>query len=364
MIIMESPRYIRSFDALKHLGGIASEYGTRALIIAGERAFNAVQDKVERSLSAADIEYQVVIYKGFCSMVHIERAMSQIGDFTADLVLGIGGGTVMDASKKIAQDLGLPIITVPTIASTCAAWTPLSVMYDEHGAVVAEDWLSHSPKAVIADTEAIMKAPVRYLIAGIGDSIAKWFEPNFVRQALDVTADCFLRSTLELARASYQIVSDNGEKAIEQCKARTPGPELDAVIDACIAVTGMLSGIAGDVGRFAVAHGFYNAFSAVPVSKTLLHGEIVALGILLQESLRNERFVIADKELLSFCQRMGLPTNWQEAGLRELTDDELELVVSRMDAGDSCKALRELPLEVDLSARRLKEVLAAQHDAQ
>ena len=71
----------------------------------------------------------------------------------------------MDAQED-CQDLGLPIITVPTIASTCAAWTPLSVMYDEHGAVVAEDWLSHSPKAVIADTEVIMKAPVRYLIAG------------------------------------------------------------------------------------------------------------------------------------------------------------------------------------------------------
>ena len=185
-----------------------------------------------------------------------------------------------------------------------------------------------------------------------------------MRQALDVTADCILRSTLELARASYQIVSDNGEKAIEQCKARTPGPELDAVIDACIAVTGMLSGIAGDVGRFAVAHGFYNAFSAVPVSKTLLHGNL--LGILLQESLRNERFVMADKELLSFCRRMGLPTNWQEAGLRELRDGELGLVVRRMDVGDSLEALRGLPLDVDLSARRLGEAIVAlyglQHD--
>ncbi len=359
--VMESPRYIRGFGVLNQLGDAAKEYGTRALVVAGERAFSAVQGKVEASLAAAGLDYRVVIYKGFCSMVHVKKALIQAGDFAADLVIGIGGGTVIDASKKIAHDLGLPIITVPTIAATCAAWTPLSVMYDECGAVTAEEWLSRSPKAVIADTEVIMKAPVRYLVAGIGDSIAKWFEPSFVRQALDVKADCFLRSTLDLAKTAYEILSDNGEKAVEQCKANKAGPELDAVIDVCIAVTGMLSGMAGDAARFAVAHAFYNAFSALPLSHALLHGEVVTLGILLQESLRNGDGGVADKELISFYSRMGLPTSWKGAGLRKLTEDELDLVVSRMEAGDSLTALRKLPLGVDLSARRLKEAIAGMY---
>ena len=65
---------------------------------------------------------------------------------------------------------------MPTIAATCAAWTPLSAIYDDNGEYLEFSRKAALPHAVIVDTEIIARAPVRYLVSGLGDTLAKWYE--------------------------------------------------------------------------------------------------------------------------------------------------------------------------------------------
>ena len=53
-------------------------------------------------------------------------------------LIAAGGGKVLDAGKLLAHRLGLPCITVPTSAATCAGWTALANVYTPEGAFLGD----------------------------------------------------------------------------------------------------------------------------------------------------------------------------------------------------------------------------------
>ena len=96
----------------------------------------------------------------------------------ADVILGVGGGKALDAAKLVAHRCQRPVITIPTSAATCAAWTALSNVYSEQGAFAYDVSLSHCPELLILDYRLVQTAPIRTLVAGIGDALAKWYEAS------------------------------------------------------------------------------------------------------------------------------------------------------------------------------------------
>ncbi len=49
------------------------------------------------------------------------------------VVIGVGGGALLDSAESARPPPGVPLVAIPTIAATCAAWTPLSVWYSDAG---------------------------------------------------------------------------------------------------------------------------------------------------------------------------------------------------------------------------------------
>lgn len=354
MKLMDSPLYVRQADCLNRLGETVKGYGAKAFVIGGQTALSVTHDVIEESLAVSGVKCETAIFSGYCSESNIKNLADAAKKFGADVVIGVGGGRALDTSKEVADALKLPIVTVPTIAATCAAWTPLSVMYDDSGVCVGSHFQTHAPRAVYADTRVIAEAPHRYLVAGIGDSMAKWFEPRLVQSALKEETNCFLRATLSMAASAYEHFMEVGVKAVDQCRANEIGPELEDVIDICIAITGILSGIAGDLARFAMAHGFHDAFTVIPSSHHMLHGEKVALGILLQ-CLMEDKGGEDLARLYSFFGEIGLPRSLKEAGIGHLAEDELESLVNAMMSGTSIQTLQTLSLGLDLSLENLKK---------
>lgn len=65
---------------------------------------------------------------------------------------------------------------IPTIAATDAPCTALSVIYTKTGEFDKYLILPQNPNLVLVDSEIVCKAPVRFLVSGMGDALATWFE--------------------------------------------------------------------------------------------------------------------------------------------------------------------------------------------
>lgn len=72
--------------------------------------------------------------------------------------------------------MNVPVAIAPTIASTDAPCSALSVIYTDAGEFDRYLLLPHNPNMVIVDTQIVAGAPARLLAAGIGDALATWFE--------------------------------------------------------------------------------------------------------------------------------------------------------------------------------------------
>ncbi len=104
----------------------------------------------------------------------------------------------------------------PTIASTDAPCSALSVIYTDSGEFDRYLMLPHNPNMVIVDTKVVAGAPARLLAAGIGDALATWFEARACSRsgATTMAGGKCTQAALALAELCYNTLVEEGEKAM------------------------------------------------------------------------------------------------------------------------------------------------------
>ena len=124
-----------------------------------------------------------MFFNGEASDNEINRVVSLAEENGCDLVIGLGGGKTIDSAKAIADLLQSPVVIAPTIASTDAPVSALSVIYTDEGAFARYIFYSKNPELVLVDSKVISQAPKRLLASGIADGLATWVEARAVMQA-------------------------------------------------------------------------------------------------------------------------------------------------------------------------------------
>lgn len=122
---------------------------------------------------------ETVIFGEDCTYENIHRWAAYAKEKQVDMIFGVGGGKALDTAKGAGYETGLPVFTFPTIAATCAATTALSVVYKENGTFDSFYFYERPARHCFIDLEVIAKAPDRYLQAGMGDTLGKYFECHF-----------------------------------------------------------------------------------------------------------------------------------------------------------------------------------------
>ena len=280
--------------------------------------------RLSASLQAEGLETYEAALRYDCCEEDLEPLAQQAVAAGVDGVIAAGGGKVLDAGKLLADRLGLPCITVPTSAATCAGWTALANVYSPQGAFCHDVALRRCPELLVFDHDLVAAAPARTLASGIADAVAKWYEASVSSGG---SSDGLIQQAVQMARVLRDQLLLDGQAAVAQ-----PGSEAWVrVAEACGLSAGVIGGIGGAPCRTVAAHAVHNGLTQLSVCQGMLHGEKVGFGILVQLRLEevlggSQLAAQARRQLLPFFAELGLPCTLADLGLAGASLAELQLV--------------------------------------
>lgn len=312
-------RYVQGRGALAKVGEVLGQVGAeRPLVLRDPGVKEVLGDALERIPGA-----KILDFNGECSPEEIDRVAAEARDAQADAVVGVGGGKTMDTAKAVAHPAGLALAIVPTIASTDAPTSAVAVVYTEEGEFLEYRFFGKNPDAVVVDTEVIAGAPVRFLIAGIGDGLATYFEAESSartrKQAMAGGAPTL--AALALARLCYDTLLENGLAARLACEQHAVTPAFEKVVEA----NTLLSGLGFESGGLAAAHSIHNGLTALEGTHHYWHGEKVAFGVVAMLVLEDRPAAVLE-EVVDFCLEVGLPVCLEDIGVGDADRADLERV--------------------------------------
>ncbi|MFS2222687.1 glycerol dehydrogenase [Pantoea sp. B65] len=337
--IFSSPgKYVQGAGVLSELGNYLKTSGKQAFLIADDIVWKIVGTTASESLNAAGLEFSYEAFNGEASRNEIVRITQLARSKGADMVVGLGGGKTLDTVKAVADELKVPVIIVPTTASTDAPCSALSVIYSDEGVFESYRFYDKNPDLVLVDTWVCAQAPARLFASGIADGLATYVEAQAVLRthSLSMVNGTPTIAGMAIARACEETLLTWGFSAYQAVQEKRVTPAVEAVVEA----NTLLSGLGFENGGLAGAHAIHNGFTAITGDiHHLTHGEKVAYGTLTQMVLE-QRPDDEIEQYIRFYRSIGMPTTLAEVHLdKEPWENLLKIGALANSDGDTLKNL-------------------------
>jgi len=280
--IARLPRIVFGAGSIGEVPGLASGFGQRALLVCGARSLRAATHwrTLEAAFRAAGMSVELVAVGGEPSPQLIDDSVRTFRDRRVDVVVGIGGGSVLDAAKAIAGLLphgnsvmdhlegvgrnvpyrgpATPWIAVPTTAGTGSEATKNAVLSVQgaqgfkksfrHDALVAQ--------VAVVDPELLATCPPELISANGMDAFTQLLE-SYVSLRANPFTDALALSGIEAVRDGFFAAWRGGTDAQGRAgRARMAYASLLSGITLAQAGLGSVHGLASPLGAyFPVPHG-------------------------------------------------------------------------------------------------------------
>lgn len=341
--IISPGRYVQGRGAITQIAEYLTPIGSTPLLVADDFVKGVVAHDVEASLEAADLPATWERFGGVPSAAEVERVVQVIQDRRIDVVVGIGGGSAIDTVKAAGFLTDIRWVSVPTVASTDAPTSALSVIYTETGEFEEYRFFPRNPDLVLVDTQLVANAPAAFLAAGVGDALATWLEARATRRAHATTMAGGLPTVTgtALAELSWNVLWENALPALAAVEQNVVTPAVERLVEA----NTLLSGLGFESGGLAAAHAIHNGLTAVPQTHGLAHGQKVNIGSVTQLVL--EGAPTSDiTDFIEFTTRVGLPNTLTEVGLSP--DDRESLTTVATAATAEGETIHNMPFPISV----------------
>ncbi|MBN1950093.1 MAG: iron-containing alcohol dehydrogenase [Bacteroidales bacterium] len=310
---------------ISSIGELALCLGKSALLVTGKQSWynSGLKVKVEKYIQAAGIKWEHYIISGEPSPAHIDDAVSGFRAFNPDMVVAIGGGSVLDAGKAISamlceegsvrhylegvgdrqpsgQRKGL--IAVPTTAGTGSETTKNAVI-SEFGKKGFKKSLRHDnyvPDYALIDPELTLSCSRLQTCTSGMDAFSQLLE-SYISTAANEYTDALALSGLQaVSRSLHKVFMEP-----ENLGARTDMSYAAMLSGICLANAGLgvVHGFAQPLGSlFPVPHGIVCGSLMGPVNRMTLAKAVKQNGVdpVTKKFARAGRFFTEDCSLTEF----------------------------------------------------------------
>jgi len=302
--MMELPRrVIVGRNILFTVGNICEDLRLtkNALVLADPQTYKVAAKTVINSLSSSGFKVDHVTVNEPLAK-YIVKVEDRIRKLKSAVVLGVGGGRVIDVAKYASARRGVPFISIPTAASHDGIASAQASLRNLKGVVSVR---AKAPLAIIADTSVIVNSPYRLTASGCGDVLSKytavrdWQLAHHLRNEYygDYAANLALMSAKLVARNS-RMIHEGGEKGIRVL--------VEALISCSVAMS-----IAGSSRPCSGSEHLFSHALDMVAPKSALHGEQCGVGTIMMAYLHKMNWTKIKRVL----KRVGAPTNAEELGI-------------------------------------------------
>ncbi|MEF8848734.1 MAG: NAD(P)-dependent glycerol-1-phosphate dehydrogenase [Candidatus Thermoplasmatota archaeon] len=282
----------------------------KALVVADKKTRKILGKKIEKILSKAGygVKHKQI---SKATVKEVNKTIDYAYKNEIDILLGVGGGSVIDVTKLSAFDLRQPFISVPTSAAHDGIASPRASLKHQKGSVSKN---AISPDAILADTEVILKAPYRMLAAGCTDVIANISAVKDWQLVKRLKNEEYSSHAAVLAETAAQMIINNADDI-------RPNSEEAAWLGVkSMIVSGVAMSVAGNTRP---ASGAEHMFSHMldhlgrkimlksKRHKKPLHGEQCGLAAIMMIYLHGGDW----KMIRDTLEKIGAPTTSEELGL-------------------------------------------------
>lgn len=336
-------KYIQGPGEFSRLESYTSAFGAEAFFVIDGFLYEDLNRQLQAAYNATASKAKAVAFGCECCEEEFARLAEEAQAFAAKVIVGVGGGKTMDTVKIVAGMLGLPLVIVPSSASTDAPTSAMSVIYTKDGVYVKNVRHKRHADLVLLDTDIIAKAPIRLFVAGMGDALATHVEalanersdhPNFIGAGY---RRC--KASMAISQVCFDILMSDGRDAK---RALENGARTEAVENVIEANT-LLSGLGFENSGLACAHGIHSGLTVLPETHAYLHGEKVAFGIVCQLVLENAPAAFT-AQVMHFIVDVGLPCTLADVGVNNTPENVRK--IARQTAVDN-KLIQAEPFYID-----------------
>jgi len=353
--------YVQGYGELKYISKYATQFGNSFMVIASKSRIKDLGEVVKASFGdGAKITF--VESNSNCTRFEINRIVEIAKENDSEVIIGMGGGKVIDTAKAVAGALKKRVIIVPTVAASDAATTRCAVLYNEDGSEDGEEVYASNPDVVLVDTEVIMRTPKRFMLAGMGDAMAKFVSAKTCYKSFQPSelGGQVTELAFSIAKLSRDLMFKHGELAMIALDQGVMTQDLNKIIELNV----LISGIGCEVNGATTDHSFYAGFTTLQNRKEImLHGEYVTFSTLATLVLEGAPKEELDK-YFNFCTRVGLPVCLEDLNLDYMSEDDFRQVA---EVVVECGPASHHPFEVTvggaISAMKVADAIGKMYKA-
>ncbi len=361
--IARIPEIIFGKGGIQRLPDFILKYGLRIILITGAKSFRQSEtfEFLINSFKEKSIQYSFIEVSGEPTATAIDSINREFGKKPVDVVISIGGGSVIDAGKAVSAMLGktesveeylegigtkihdgskIPFIAVPTTAGTGSETTKNAVLSEigENGYKRSIRHNNFVPDIALVDPELTLNCPSDVTAASGMDAFTQLLE-SYVSTNASPFTDVLAYSGINLIKDNLVQAATTGAQDLKVRTAMSYAALLSGITLANAGL-GIVHGLASSIGSYYnIPHGvicgtFVGAATKINIERLMDHNEsgchalekYAKIGKLFSENIeedldRNYRNLIAKIE--EWTQLLNIP-KLNAYGFRE---SEIEKIV-------------------------------------